>query len=190
MAVAAGVDWIQIREKDLPGRVLFDLVEKALLVARAGIPGRTKVIVNDRLDVAIAANSDGVHLGHASLPVADVVRWCRKGNAPKQFLIGVSCHSMEEAGEAEAYGASYGFFGPVFDTPSKRQFGPAQGIARLSELCMAVRIPVLAIGGVSRANAAKCMRAGALGVAAIREFQDVSEDERARKFVQLVHGSP
>lgn len=189
IAAAAGVDWIQIREKDLQGRVLADLVEKALLAARSTAGARAKIIVNDRLDVAIATGADGVHLGHESLPLADVVRWCRSGNAPNEFLVGVSCHSAQEAREAEAVGASYIFFGPVFDTPSKQQFGAPQGIATLSEVCQAVRIPVLAIGGVNSVNAGACVRAGAEGVAAIREFQEANGSQRAQTFIQLVHGS-
>jgi thiamine-phosphate pyrophosphorylase len=189
IAAGAGADWIQIRQKDLQGRILFRLVENALLAARSREGTPAKVIVNDRLDVAVAAPAAGVHLGHASLPVADVIRWCRSGNAPADFLVGVSCHSAAEVREAETAGASYVFFGPVFETPSKRHFGAPQGIAKLAEACQAVRIPVLAIGGVNSGNAAECVRAGAAGVAAIREFQVANDGERARNFVRLVHGS-
>jgi thiamine monophosphate synthase len=77
IAAGAGADWIQIRQKDLQGRILFRLVENALLAARSREGTPAKVIVNDRLDVAVAAPAAGVHLGHASLPVADVIRWCR-----------------------------------------------------------------------------------------------------------------
>ncbi|MGH9718380.1 MAG: thiamine phosphate synthase [Candidatus Acidiferrales bacterium] len=173
-ALAAGVDWIQIREKDLAARDLLVLATAAVRAAEECSKGQTvppRMIVNDRLDVALAAGAAGVHLGSDSVSVVDVVRWCRSGNAPADFLVGVSCHSLQEARQAEAAGASYVFFGPVFDTPSKRSFGRPQGIERLVEVSEAVRIPVVAIGGVNDENAAECLHAGAAGIAAIRLFQ-------------------
>jgi thiamine-phosphate pyrophosphorylase len=173
MAVDAGVDWIQIREKDLPGGRLLSLVCEAVASVRgAGMSSDgARIFVNDRLDVALAAGAAGVHLGGESLPVAEVVRWCRAGNAPAEFQIGVSTHSIEQAREAERDGADYIFFGPIFDTPSKRSFGPPQGIERLGEVCRGLSIPVIAIGGINESNAADCIRAGASGIAAIRLFQ-------------------
>jgi thiamine-phosphate pyrophosphorylase len=182
LAAEAGVDWVQIREKDLGAKELLALVKQAVSC------GTAKVIVNDRLDVALAAGAAGVHLGRESAPVAEVVQWCRAGNAPVGFLIGVSCHSLEEAREAEAKGASYVFFGPVFETPSKRVFGPPQGIARLAEVCGQVQIPVIAIGGVDEKNAAECIRAGAAGIAAIRLFQESVEPKDLRNRVERLHG--
>ena len=111
-------------------------------------------------------------LGGGSVPATEVVRWCRSGNAPPEFLVGVSCHSIAEAREAESAGASYVFFGPIFDTPSKRSFGPAQGTARLAEVCQALRIPVIAIGGINEENGTECIRARAAGIAAVRFFQE------------------
>jgi thiamine-phosphate pyrophosphorylase len=169
-AAAAGVDWVQIREKDLCGRELLALAREAVAVC-----GSTRVIVNDRLDAALAAGAGGVHRGRESLGTRDVVQWCRSGNAPADFLIGVSCHSLQEAREAEGAGASYIFFGPVFDTPSKRGMGEPQGVARLGEICRGVTIPVVAIGGVSEENAGECSRAGAAGIAAIRMFQEARD---------------
>jgi thiamine-phosphate pyrophosphorylase len=182
LAVEAGVDWVQIREKDLGAKELLALVKHAVAC------GTAKVIVNDRLDVALAAGGAGVHLGRESAPVAEVVQWCRAGNAQREFLIGVSCHSMEEALEAEARGASYVFFGPVFETPSKRPFGPPQGIARLADVCGQVRIPVIAIGGLDEKNAAECIRAGAAGVAAIRLFQENVEPKNLQDRMKRLHG--
>jgi thiamine-phosphate pyrophosphorylase len=121
------------------------------------------------------------------VPAREVVRWCRGGNAPAEFLIGVSCHSREEARAAEDSGASYAFFGPVFDTPAKKKFGPPQGIARLGEACRAVRIPVIAIGGVNEENATECVRAGAAGIAAIRMFQESSEMETLARAIARLH---
>jgi len=165
------VDWVQIREKDLAALELSHLALGAVRIMEPST-ARARVIVNDRLDVAVAAGAAGVHLGRESLPASDVVRWCREGNAPSGFLIGVSCHSVEEARQAENAEASYVFFGPVFDTPSKKPFGSPQGLARLSEACRSVRIPVIAIGGVDETNGAECLRAGAAGIAAIRLFQE------------------
>jgi len=178
-AAAAGVDWVQIREKDLCGRELLALTREAV----AG-GGGARVIVNDRLDVALAAGAAGVHLGRASLSARDVVGWCRGGNVAEEFLVGVSCHSFEDAREAESAGASYIFFGPVFDTPSKRGMGEPQGLARLGEICRGLAIPVVAIGGVSEENAGECIRAGAAGIAAIRMFQEARDGTVMRAVVE------
>jgi thiamine-phosphate diphosphorylase len=191
LAIQAGVDAVQVREKDLSARVVFDLVREvsaAARVARAE-PSKitTRVIVNDRLDIALAAGASGVHLGHESAPAADAIRWCRAGNAPVGFTVGVSCHSREEARAAEAAGADYIFFGPIFETPSKRALGPPQGIPRLQEVSGAVHLPVIAIGGVNAANASDCLRAGAAGVAAIRLFQEASGLNELREIVERLH---
>jgi thiamine-phosphate pyrophosphorylase len=198
-AMHAGVDWVQIREKDLPARELLALVRDSLHYAdssgaekRRGREGDhaswvTRVVVNDRVDVALAAGAWGVHLGGDSLGVREVVEWCRRGNAPPEFSIGVSCHSVKEAKEAESAGASYIFFGPVFDTPSKRSFGAPQGIERLTEICAAQRVPVLAIGGVDENNARECLNAGARGIAAIRMFQVRANERELKNAVHRIH---
>jgi thiamine-phosphate pyrophosphorylase len=174
-AAAAGVDWIQIREKDLEARALAALVRQAIDRTRGT---GARILVNDRLDVALAARAAGVHLGELSLPVERVTEWRRSAGCT-EFQLGVSCHSIEAARAAERRGADYIFFGPVFSTPSKASFGAPQGIERLREVCAAVKIPVLAIGGVDLENAASCMEAGAAGLAAIRLFQE-SQDVAAR----------
>jgi thiamine-phosphate pyrophosphorylase len=173
-AAGAGVDWIQIREKDLSARELARLTRRAITTAERAAARKGQaplVIVNDRLDVALAAGAAGVHLSAASIPAADAVKWARAGNAPADFRAGVSCHSRDEAIAAEKAGASYVFFGPIYETPSKLRFGTPQGTAKLAEVCRSVSVPVLAIGGVNEGNAAACIRAGATGVAAIRMFQ-------------------
>jgi thiamine-phosphate pyrophosphorylase len=185
-AVAAGADWVQIREKNLPSRALLALTREAVGTARQSGTGKTRVIVNDRLDVALASDASGVHLGGQSLPAFEVVRWCRAGRAPAGFLIGVSCHGLEQAREAEGAGANYIFFGPVFDTPSKRPFGPPQGVRALTEVCRAVRIPVIAIGGLNLANAAGCVQAGAAGIAAIRLFQESYDPQELQKEIERI----
>jgi thiamine-phosphate pyrophosphorylase len=165
---AAGVDWIQVREKDLATRQLLQLVSAAVKVVSVF---STRIIVNDRLDVALAAGAAGVHLGGESLPVAEVSLWKKAGRVSAEFLVGASCHSLEAASAAERDGADYLFLGPVFATPSKVQYGLPLGLERLRETCAAIRIPVLAIGGINIENAASCIQAGAAGIAAIRLFQ-------------------
>lgn len=170
-AIVAGINWIQIREKDLDTRALLELARFAVAKAQAT---PTKILINDRLDVALAASAAGVHLGEKSLPLKVVAEW-RRSSGRMDFQIGVSCHSLESACAAEANGADYIFFGPVFATPSKAAFGAPQGIDRLREVCASVKIPVLAIGGVNRENVWECSEAGATGIAAIRMFQNASK---------------
>ena len=176
--VAAGVDWIQIREKDLSGKGLAQLTQDALgcvergSISHTGGLARTRILVNDRLDVALATQACGIHLGENSLPTQEVRRLAHSPGREKEFLIGVSCHSLEAARRAEQSRADYLFFGPVFTTPSKAVYGAPQGLERLAEVCQAVSIPVLAIGGVTVENCASCLSAGASGIAAIRLFQD------------------
>lgn len=180
-AVAAGADWLQIRERDMTARELLALVKAAI----AGAAGRARVLVNDRIDVALAAGAAGVHLRGSSVPAGEAVRWLRSGNAPSDFMVGVSCHSLDEAGEAERSGATYVFFGPVFETPAKKEFGAPQGIAKLTEVCRGVRIPVIAIGGVSGARGLECLRAGASGIAAIRMFQELGVPQLKATLAQI-----
>jgi len=167
-AVAAGTDWIQIREKDLDARALGELARFAVAAARET---GARILINDRLDVALAVHAAGVHLGEQSLPL-ELVRDWRRASGQHDFQIGVSCHSLESAREAARGGADYIFFGPVFETPSKAAFGAPQGLERLREICASVEIPVLAIGGINFENARACIAAGAAGIAAIRLFQD------------------
>lgn len=186
-AIAAGVDWVQIREKDLSAKILCALTVDACSAARNS---GARVIVNDRLDVAVASEAGGVHLGRESLPVREVVSWREKEKAARttvaDFLIGASCHSLAEARAAADDGADYIIFGPVFETPSKMQFGAPLGIERLREVCGEIRIRVLAIGGITEANAAECFRAGAKGIAAIRLFQGTNDaEEMTRRVAQL-----
>jgi len=190
-AAAAGIDWIQIREKDLPGKQISSLTRTAVAQTKQ-INERhgtlTRIIVNDRLDVALSEHGGGVHLGEGSFSAHDVCKWlAAKADAARdKFLVGVSCHSVQASASAARDGADYIFFGPVFVTPSKASFGAPQGLQRLAEACSAVSIPVLAIGGITLDNASDCFAAGAAGIAAIRLFQDaenlasVVADLRAR----------
>jgi thiamine-phosphate pyrophosphorylase len=192
-AAAAGVDWIQIREKDLSGKECGSLAREAVRFVTdsssggaAKVPsasgthvaceqGSARIVVNDRLDVALAAQAGGVHLGEKSLPPEEAQRLVGSLGREKDFLIGVSCHSLEAAKAAERSGAQYLFFGPLFATPSKAAYGAPQGLQRLGEVCRAVAVPVLAIGGITLENAADCLSAGASGIATIRLFQDAPD---------------
>lgn len=178
-AAAAEVNWIQVREKDLSGRDSASLTKQALQrVSRhsSSVPVPTRILVNGRLDVALSEHAGGVHLGEDSLPVFETRRFLQTSQAPPaDFLVGVSCHSVEAAIAASGAGADYIFFGPVFATPSKAVFGAPQGLDRLAEVCRSLGIPVLAIGGITLANAASCFSAGASGIAAIRLFQDATD---------------
>jgi thiamine-phosphate pyrophosphorylase len=165
-AIAAGVDWVQIREKDLPTRTLLALTQAAVEQAEQQGPG-TRVIVNDRLDVALAAHAHGVHLGTRSMPVGVVRRL-----APPGFQVGASCHSLEEAVAAQAAGADYLLLGPIFATPAKLQYGPPLGSTKLAEVTRQVTIPVFALGGITPAHVATCLASGAVGIAGIRIFQE------------------
>ena len=170
---AAGVDWIQIREKDLGGAQLSVVAREAI----AKVGPSCRIIVNDRLDVACAAGAAGVHLGENSISVRDARSFARDRGMGKDFLIGASVHSLEAAKTAGADGADYILFGPVFATPSKVSFGAPQGLGRLKGICGGLAIPVLAIGGITTQNAAECYRQGAYGMAGIRIFQDARDPD-------------
>lgn len=175
-AASAGVDWIQIREKDLCGRdcalLAGDALRSVAKSSAAGAASPARLLVNDRLDVALSEGTDGVHLGEHGLPVSEAKRLRAARAGHKNFLIGVSCHSLEAAKSAERDGADYIFFGPVFATPSKSAYGPPQGLECLAQVSSAVLIPVIAIGGITMENATRCLGAGAAGLAAIRLFQE------------------
>jgi len=164
-AVDAEVPLFQIREKSLSARVLYELVVGAVSITR---DSKTRLLVNDRVDVARAAGADGVQLTARSLP-ADVVRM----TCGLEFVIGVSTHSREEAQAARAGGADFVVFGPVFETESKRAFGPPQGLEKLRAVAQELDdFPVLAIGGITLENIPACLAAGAHGVAGISLFSD------------------
>jgi thiamine-phosphate pyrophosphorylase len=156
------MEWIQIREKDLSARALFELVEAA---AKLSNPHSSKILVNSRADVALAAGAAGVHLPSGSPPAR---LWRRPG-----FLVGVSCHSVEDVCQAEAEGADYVVFGPVFPPRSKSAGLEPIGLEGLARAAAAVKIPVLALGGMTRENYAACVSAGAAGIAGISLFQEL-----------------
>ena len=173
-AAQAGCQLIQIREKDMRALALGEFTRAAIEVAR---PRGARVLVNDRLDVAMATGADGVHLRVSSIPAHEVrAVTVRKGfNA---FLIGVSTHSIAEARLAEDGGADFIVCGPIYDTPSKRAFGPPLGLELFAEICGSAKIPALALGGVTLSNYREPLRRGAAGVAAISLFADLDNLEQ------------
>jgi thiamine-phosphate diphosphorylase len=166
-AVRAGVDVIQVRERDLPDRQLAALVRRIAGVA-AGTT--TRVMVNDRADVAIAAGAAGVHLRGDSVPASRV-----RAAAPEGFVIGRSVHSLADVDAAIAGGGcDYLLFGTVFPSAGKPEGHPVAGLAALRAACARSSLPIIAIGGINEGNAARVRAAGAAGFAAVGLFMSVA----------------
>jgi thiamine-phosphate pyrophosphorylase len=163
-AASAGVDLIQLRERSLDGRALASLVGAAVAEASGTA---CRILVNDRIDIALAANASGVHLRADSFAAARV----RSVTGPG-FVIGRSVHNaLEAASVTESGGCDYLIFGTVFPSPSKAPGHPVAGLDQLRDVCRATTLPVIAIGGISEENAADALAAGARGVAAISLFR-------------------
>jgi thiamine-phosphate pyrophosphorylase len=159
----SGPDWIQIREKDLSANELYEIVLAAMALPN---PRGVKVLVNTRVDVALAAGADGAHL-----PAGSPSPSCWMPITPPGFLFGVSCHTIRELRQAEDGGATYALFGPVFAPLSKTSALAPRGLRGLTQAAKLCTIPVVALGGVTNANAPACLAAGAAGVAGISLFQ-------------------
>ncbi len=162
-AISWGVDFIQLREKDLSDQELFQLTCASVNLARGT---DCRILVNGRVDIAIAGSAHGVHLPSTGLTPADMV-----SHLPKGCIVGVSAHSMREARRALAAGADYLLLGPVFRTPSKIRYGEPLGLRRFQRICREVSIPVFALGGIRPPAIPGVIAAGATGVAGIRLFQ-------------------
>ena len=181
---AAGVDYIQLREKDLSGRDLERLVRHAL---NAFSPGsRTRLLINSRVDIALACGAHGVHLPASAVSAREARAVFSLAGAVSP-IISVACHSIEDVTQAESGGADFVVFGPVFE---KAGLQSNEGIQRLSSVCQrkrvnGVAIPVLALGGVGLENAGQCVRAGAKGIAAIRLFQQNSALDVVQKLLAI-----
>jgi thiamine-phosphate pyrophosphorylase len=177
--LAAGLRAVQLREKDLSAAAV------AVLCRRLRAPTREHgalLIVNDRVDVALATGADGVQRTGGSLPVDDI-----RAIAAGRLRVGASVHSLEDAVDAEARGADWVVFGPIYDTPSKRPFGAPQGLDALAKVTGRLRIPVLAIGGITPDRVREVRDAGAHGVAAIAAIlAQPSPADAVRRFLSAL----
>jgi thiamine-phosphate pyrophosphorylase len=180
-AVNAGIDYIQLREKDLNARELEALAGEALTALRNAAPLRTenrelrtRLLINSRADVALATGADGIHLRAGDVSARDVRQLLEVAHRPlntEPFLIAASCHNAAEVRRAESEKVDFAVFAPVFEKKDAPPQTQSAGLAALHEACQA-GIPVFALGGVTLANAASCLKAGAAGVAGIRLFQE------------------
>ncbi len=187
-AATAGVDYIQLREKDLATRELERLAKDVIGIVHSSSP-KTRILINQRTDVALACGADGVHLSGNSLPASDVRSlWMRRADpAP---VIAVSAHSLDDVRYAEAHGADFAVLAPIFEKPGTKL--PGLGLSALAAACRGPRppdntesapqssFPVLALGGVNLSNAVACVGAGAAGVAGIRLFQEGNVGDTVR----------
>jgi thiamine-phosphate pyrophosphorylase len=174
-AVSNNIPLVQIREKNISARQLYELTCSALRVSRSS---NTKILVNDRLDVALAANANGVHLTSHSVTTNIVRKF-----APSEFLIGVSTHCLDEIDLAAEHGADFVVFGPVFDSPGK---GRAVGIEKFSEAVKAKpALPILGLGGIDGTKYVDVLAAGGAGFAAIRFLNDVQNLEKVSAHLRL-----
>jgi thiamine-phosphate pyrophosphorylase len=174
---AAGLPAVEVREKDLGSVDLAALCRRIRALRPAPF-----VIVNDRVDVALAVGAEGVQRTHASLSIEEL-----KLVADKRTRVGASVHALEEAQEAARQGADWLFFGPVYDTPSKRQYGAPQGLAALERVTAAVSIPVIAIGGITPDRVRDVRRAGAAGVVVISAILNADDPAAAtRRFLDAL----
>lgn len=172
-ALQGGAPSIQLRGKEMPARAQVELARALLAWTR---PAGALLWVNDRLDVALASGADGVHLGQDDVPLEAARRI-----APPGFLVGISAETLDLARAAERDGADYVGTGPVYPTGSKADAGDAVGCGRITEVARAVRIPVIAIGGISGSNAAAVIRAGATGIAVISAVMRAADPEAATR---------
>jgi thiamine-phosphate pyrophosphorylase len=164
---------IQLRERDLSARELLKLAREVQVVTASR---RSQLLINDRIDVALALEGVGVHLRSNSLPVT-----VARQMLGTQRLLGISVHSAEEAVQAASQGADYIVLGPIYETPSKRLFGPPLGVHTLEKACRLVRIPIIGIGGVTSARAREMRRAGAFGAAVITAILGAADVESATR---------
>lgn len=166
-AALTGVDYIQLREKDLSGRALESLAKDVARIIRE-TRSSTRLLINSRTDIALAAEADGVHLTSNDISPLDVKAIWREAKSAGQPIIAVSCHNEADVIAAESASADFAVFGPVFE---KRGATKTAGLDQLRQVCRH-RIPVLALGGVTAENAHLCLEAGASGIAGIRLFQE------------------
>ncbi len=178
-AVDWGVDFVQIREKDLPDRQLFELTQRAVALSRGT---KCSILVNGRADIALAARAQGVHLPSMGLKASEIRPWL-----PKGLFIGISVHTEREIANASTQNADYVLLGHIFPTPSKRDYGPGLGLDFLREMCSKASLPIFALGGIQPVSIGPVLEAGAVGVAGISIFQKTSEFNRLKKAAKDIH---
>ena len=178
-ALKGGVKAVQLREKDLSSRELYQLAQEMRdITSRYG----ARLFINDRIDIALAVDADGVHLGHGSIPIQSA-----RQLLGEEKLIGVSCHGRESAVAAQEKGADFITDGPVFHTPSKAPYGSPVGIGSLREVTSRLRIPVFALGGITGRNTRQVIDAGAHGIALISAVIAAENPrEEAKKLLALL----
>ena len=172
-ALDGGVRAVQLREKDLSGKELFGLAER---VSRLCQRYQAQLFINDRVDVALAVDAAGVHLGESSMPVPFA-----RSLLGAQRIIGVSTHSLEGACKAQREGADFIVFGPVFFTPSKADYGAPQGLTALRKIVAKISLAVYAIGGIKLENLPEIQKVGSRGVALISAIMNADEPSQAAK---------
>jgi thiamine-phosphate pyrophosphorylase len=189
-ATRAGIDCIQLREKDLPARELEELAGQAIRILEderlrtVNRDMRTALLINSRTDVALAVAAHGVHLRSDDISPADVRRMCSaRRDAPVRLTISQSCHHPNDVQQAAREGANLALLAPVFEKKDDPSAKPA-GLEALRRACQ-YNVPVLALGGITLTNAAACLEAGAAGIAAIRLFQENDIAELARRLRDL-----
>jgi thiamine-phosphate pyrophosphorylase len=171
--LTTGISMVQLRERDLSARELVTLAHEVQAVTASR---SAQLLINDRIDIALALEGVGVHLRSNSLPVS-VARQL----LGMQRLLGISAHSVEEAVQGESQGADYIVLGPIYETPTKQMFGPPIGIRTLEKACRLVRIPIFGIGGVTAARAREMRHAGAFGAAVITAILGATDVESAAR---------
>lgn len=171
LAVESEINLIQIREKNLSAKLLYEVAKNAAEITKNS---QTKILINDRADIAWAAGADGVHLTSDSMP-AEIIRQ----KFPSNFIVGVSVHLIAEAEIAKAQKADFVTFSPIFDTPSKASYGKPQGLIKLREVCKKLKpFPVFALGGIDEINFREVLKYGASGFAAIRYLNEIIQQPK------------
>jgi len=174
-ALEGGVRAVQLREKDLPIRELLALAQELRSITKKF---GAKLFINDRVDVAVAVDADGVHLGHQSMPVSAV-----RKVVGRNMMLGVSTHNVYEARDAEAGGADFITFGPIFSTPSKMQYGAPAGVEALQGVKKTIHIPVFGLGGIRINTISQVLQAGADGIAVISAIFTAGDIQKATQDV-------
>lgn len=179
MAIEGGADMIQLRDKTMPAN---ELIEKAIIISALCRKAGVQFIVDDRVDVALVAESDGVHLGKEDISVAEARKALGEGR-----IIGATAHSLAEAIDAQEAGADYIGFGHIYPTYTKKKNTNPKGLESLKKVCSAITVPVLAIGGINPDNAFEVMKCGAYGIAVVGSVVKSNDPRSAvRKLKKIV----